>query len=130
MSASGLFRTSIVIAAVWTAACSVRADTVTAPSPVGPSTPIGSVAPPTGDRGPAPNPQPSPPASRTCDAAKAQWALGEPASSDLSERARVAARAEAARFIRPDQPITTEFLPWRLNLGLDKQDIVVAVSCG
>jgi hypothetical protein len=65
-----------------------------------------------------------------CDASKAQFALGERANTDLLERARVATSAGSARFLRPNQPITLEFLSSRLNLGLDTTDIVRAVNCG
>jgi hypothetical protein len=46
------------------------------------------------------------------------------------ERARVSAGAESARFLRPNQPVTMEFLRSRLNLGLDARDIVRSVVCG
>jgi peptidase inhibitor I78 family protein len=71
-----------------------------------------------------------PPASATCQAAKAQWAVGEGASDALLERARIAAQAASARFLRPNQPITMEYLGSRLNLGLDEREVVASVSCG
>jgi len=71
-----------------------------------------------------------PPASGSCDATRPQWAIGKPASAALLEQARVAADAETARFLRPNQPITLEYLGSRLNLGLDARDVVVAVVCG
>jgi hypothetical protein len=49
---------------------------------------------------------------------------------DLLDRAREAAQASVARFIRPNEAITLEFLPWRLNLGLDAHDVVTSISCG
>ena len=49
---------------------------------------------------------------------------------DLLDRARDAAQASVARFIRPNEAITMEFAPWRLNLGLDAQDVVTSVTCG
>jgi hypothetical protein len=49
---------------------------------------------------------------------------------ELLERARHAAQASVARFIRPSERITTEFSPSRLNLVLDEQDVVASVSCG
>ena len=93
-----------------------------------PSEPIGSVRPPS-DRSPTPPPQP-PPASGTCDASKAQWAIGERATNEVLERARTAAQAATARFIRPNEAITLEYSPGRLNLGLDKRDVVMGVTCG
>jgi Peptidase inhibitor I78 family len=112
--------TSVFIASLLTGACGGHGEPSTRPPSVAPSDP----------RGPVPPPQPTPPSSGTCDAAQAQWAVGEPASNDLLERARVAAKASIARFIRPNEPITMEFSPARLNLGLDKHDVVASVTCG
>ena len=96
-----------VLAAAWlTCGCSSHADMVTSPS------------------------SGAPPASGTCDADKARFAVGLPASDDLLERARVAAGATTARFLRPNQPITTEYFGWRLNLGLNDQNVIRAVNCG
>jgi Peptidase inhibitor I78 family len=77
-----------------------------------------------------PNPSAPPSASSSCDATKAQWAIGQRAGDPLLERARVAAGAESARFLRPDQPVTMEYLRSRLNLGVDARDIVRSVACG
>ena len=76
-----------------------------------------------------PGPEP-PPATGTCVVEQAQWAIGRPASSSLLERARVDATASIARFIRPNEAITMEYSPARLNLYLDEQDVVRGVVCG
>jgi Peptidase inhibitor I78 family len=115
--------TSMVLAGWLAGACSSHNGRVASPSE-----PIGSVTPPS-DRSPTAPPQP-PPASGTCDASKAQWAIGERATSEVLERARTAARAAIARFIRPNEAITMEYSPGRLNLGLDKRDVVMGVTCG
>jgi Peptidase inhibitor I78 family len=73
---------------------------------------------------------PPPAPSGSCDATKAQFALGERASQELLDRARVAAGAGVARFIRPNEPITLEFSPARLNLNLNTKDVVQSVDCG
>jgi hypothetical protein len=73
---------------------------------------------------------PTPPAAATCDASRVQWAVGQRASDALLERARVEANARSARFLRPDQPVTMEFLASRLNLGLNETDVVRSVTCG
>jgi hypothetical protein len=83
----------LVVVGCLSAGCSGSADRVTAPSPIGP---------PSGSQQPG-----------TCDASQAQWAVGEPAGSDLLERARLAAGAGTARFLRPNQPITLEYLASR-----------------
>jgi Peptidase inhibitor I78 family len=105
-----VFLTSVFIASLLTGACGSHGEPSTSPPLVAPS--------------------PTPPSSGTCDAAKAQFAVAQPASNDLLERARVAANASIARFIRPNEPITLEFSPARLNLGLDKHDVVASVTCG
>jgi hypothetical protein len=76
-----------------------------------------------------PRPDP-PPATGTCVAEKAQGAIGQPATAALLERARVAATASVARFIRPNEAITLEYSGARLNLSLDERDIVRGVHCG
>ena len=121
MRVSRFALTSLVLAGWLTSACSSGNGTVTSPSE-----PIGS---PPSDRSPTLPPQP-PPASGTCDASKAQWAIGERATNEVLERARTAAQAATARFIRPNEAITLEYSAGRLNLGLDKRDVVMGVTCG
>ena len=76
-----------------------------------------------------PRPDP-PPLQGTCVADLARWAVGQPASATLLERARVASTASVARFIRPDEAITMEYSPARLNLYLNAREIVSTVVCG
>ena len=76
-----------------------------------------------------PRPDP-PPSTGTCVAENARWAVGQPASRELLERARVQATASVARFIRPNEAITMEYSPGRLNLYLDRRDVVHSVICG
>ena len=73
---------------------------------------------------------PTPPTANTCDATLVRSAVGERASSGLLEAARLAARATVARFLRPNDVITMEYLGSRLNLHLDAQDIVRSATCG
>ena len=75
-------------------------------------------------------PQPLPPSGGSCIASQAQFAVGERASDDLLERSRTAAEASIARYLRPNEPITLEFLGSRLNLKLDDKNVVTSVSCG
>lgn len=74
--------------------------------------------------------QPTPPVPASCDASKVQSVIGQGAGVDLLERARVAAGAGSARFIRPGEPITMEYLGSRLNLSLNERDVVIGASCG
>ena len=89
----------------------------------------GSAAPTPGPSAP-PSDSTTPPTSAECEVSRAQWAIGQKASDDLLERARVDAGAKTARFLRPNQAVTLEYAAWRLNLGLDEQDVVKTVSCG
>jgi hypothetical protein len=75
-------------------------------------------------------PHDPPPSTGTCVAEKSQWAIGQRASAALLERARIDATASVARFIRPNEAVTMEFSPARLNLHLDAHDIVHGVICG
>jgi Peptidase inhibitor I78 family len=115
--------TVVLVAGCLGSACSGRTDRATTPTAGGPEASGSNRTPPTGQ-------PPSPPTSGTCDPAGAKWAIGERASNDLLERARVAAKAGLARFLRPNERITMEYSSARLNLGLDEQDVVRAVTCG
>jgi hypothetical protein len=113
MRVRAMLLTGVLAAGSIISACT-SSDTVTSPPSVRPEQP----------------PRPSPPFEGSCVAAEARWAIGQRASDDLLERARVAAKAALARFLLPNQPITTEYLGSRLNLGLDERNVVHAVSCG
>lgn len=76
-----------------------------------------------------PSPQP-PPSAGTCVAELAQWTVGRAGSATLLERARVDATASIARFIRPNEAVTMEYSPGRLNLYLDGRGVVHAAVCG
>jgi hypothetical protein len=111
---------TVLLAGMLGASCLTAACWETAPT--SPS----SVA----ERPPQPPTPPAPPSTSSCDSTKAEWAIGQRASDELLERARVAAGAGSARFLRPNQPITMEYLGSRLNLGLDARDVVYSVVCG
>ena len=117
--------TSLTAGILFASGCATVTENGTTPTQ--PSTPQ---PPPTSvDRGSIP-PGSSPPLSAECDATKAQWSIGERASNELLERARVAAQAGTARFLRPNQAITMEYSSSRLNLELNEQDVVRGVRCG
>ena len=137
---------SAVLAATFVSSACGDAPTLTRPTPPEEKTGSGSAEPPAGtvpergpvpadqavpDRGPSfPAPPASPPESDACRHSKAQWAVGERATDDLLERARQAAGAKTARFLRLNQPVTLEYLGSRLNVTIDEQGIVRAVVCG
>lgn len=109
-------------------ACTSRRNVPTAPTDANANQSAGSSA-DTSTSGPLPPTAPPAP-SGSCDEAKAQFAIGERASQQLLDRARVAAGAREARFIRPNEAITLEFSPTRLNLNLNTKDVVLSVRCG
>lgn len=73
---------------------------------------------------------PPPPAAGTCNAAAAQFAVGQPGSAQLASRAMHAAGAQRFRWLRPGEVVTMEFDATRLNLELDAGGKVIRVRCG
>ena len=65
-----------------------------------------------------------------CDAAKAEFAVGQAYSDSLAEQARAAAGAKIVRRLVPGQMVTLEFSGERLNLDTDASGKVAAVRCG
>jgi len=78
----------------------------------------------------APQPQPTPPAMRACNAAPAQGLIGRQASAALAQEAQRLGRAGAVRFLRPGEVVTMEFRADRLNIHLDAQEKVERIACG
>lgn len=65
-----------------------------------------------------------------CDAGKAQAAVGQAASAEAIEKARVDAGAGVARVLKPGQMVTMEFRADRLNIDVDDNNNVKTVRCG
>lgn len=65
-----------------------------------------------------------------CNAEPAQKLVGKQASDGLLDEARRLSGAETARYLRPGQIVTMEYNSERVNLRLDAQDKVEAVTCG
>lgn len=65
-----------------------------------------------------------------CDAQSAQFAVGQAFNAPLGEQARVKARAQRLRTVRPGQMVTMEFDARRLTIEIDAQEKVAAVRCG
>lgn len=76
---------------------------------------------------PVPPPPPPPPA---CDAAGAQFAVGQPFTPPLEAAVRARASAASVRVLKPGQPATMDFNPARVNIDLDARNRVKAVRCG
>lgn len=76
----------------------------------------GAAVTPTGNRTPANAPD-------TCNAAAHQGLVGQDAASSL-------ALPEPKRLYGPNDAVTTDFNPARLNVQLDEIDNIVAITCG
>jgi hypothetical protein len=70
------------------------------------------------------------PASTVCDAAPAQSAIGKPATPELVERVRIDSHSRVVRVLHPGEIITMEFSAERVNLRVDGNNVVLAVTCG
>lgn len=68
--------------------------------------------------------------SGRCDAAGAQFAVGQQASAALLAQARSKAGAQDARFISPNDVLTLEYRSERVNLNTDANGKVTRVNCG
>lgn len=64
-----------------------------------------------------------------CDAERATAYIGRPGDA-IAEEARAAAGARAVRVIRPNQAVTMDFRPDRLNIETDDSGVVLKVRCG
>jgi hypothetical protein len=73
---------------------------------------------------------PPPTAGGTCDAAPAQFAVGQPYEASLAERARAASGSRLVRRMEPGMAYTMEFNALRLNLVTDGSGRVTAARCG
>jgi hypothetical protein len=65
-----------------------------------------------------------------CKAEAAQQFVGQKATPEVVEAARVAAGAAIVRALRPDMPTTMDYRVDRLNLRTDTNDVVASVDCG
>jgi hypothetical protein len=65
-----------------------------------------------------------------CNADAARSVVGQMASAEVVDQARLAAGAETARTLKPGQAVTMEFNGNRLNLDVDAGNTVTNVRCG
>ncbi len=73
---------------------------------------------------------PMPPSRMTCNADAAQWAVGQQATTDVIERVRSDSHSRVVRVLHPGQMVTMEFSPERVDIRVDEQDAILAVTCG
>lgn len=74
---------------------------------------------------------PTPPQSVSCnaDAAKAN-AMGQVATAQVVEQARIDAGARMARVLKPGQMVTMEYAEGRLNIDVDAKHVIINLRCG
>jgi hypothetical protein len=79
---------------------------------------------------PLPSGAPATNGQATCDAGAAQWAIGKPATTDTIERVRVDSHSSVVRVLHPGQIITMEFSAERVDIRVDGNNVILAVTCG
>lgn len=65
-----------------------------------------------------------------CNAAAAEFAIGQKASTELLEQARVKSGAHTARVLKPSDMVTMEYRSDRLNLNTDDSLTITRINCG
>ena len=66
----------------------------------------------------------------TCNAEPAQSHVGKPASDANVQAAFKASGAKTMRSIKHGQAVTMDYRPTRLNIWLDRRDVIERVTCG
>nr|WP_274620193.1 I78 family peptidase inhibitor [Herbaspirillum sp. C7C2] len=65
-----------------------------------------------------------------CDASRADHLIGENLSGYLERQAQAESGAAEVRVLKPDDVVTMEFNPRRLNLYIDPGKVIIKVACG
>jgi len=94
---------------------------------------VAALAAAAGCAAPAPPAAPEPSAAAAqgrCQAEAVQSLVGQQLSSVLMEEARKTSGAGSARVLRPGQAVTMEFNPSRVNVEVNRRDVVTAIRCG
>ena len=65
-----------------------------------------------------------------CDARRAQRLLGRAGTPELAAEALKLSGASTVRWLLPDQVVTMEYMAGRLNLEIDRRQVVLAIRCG
>lgn len=65
-----------------------------------------------------------------CDAAPAQYAVGQKTSINLTRELMAKSGASTLRWIAPRTAVTMDFSPVRLNISYDDNMVINRVSCG
>lgn len=65
-----------------------------------------------------------------CDAEAVQHFVDQRITAEMAEKAREEAGAKHLRVIQPNQPVTMDYNPQRLNIDIDDDDSIIRLSCG
>lgn len=65
-----------------------------------------------------------------CDAEPVQHLVDKRITTEMAEEARAEAGAELLRVTQPNQPVTMDYNPRRLNIDIDEDDTIIRLSCG
>ncbi len=76
------------------------------------------------------NADPTPPPPARCDASQVQGLVGQTYSDAMQSQAKDDADASEVRVIKPNQPVTLEFIGERLNIEIDDKGVITGVRCG
>lgn len=81
---------------------------------------------------PPPTEQPPPPVppQASCKPEAAQPFVGQVATQDVVEKARLAAGAQIARTLKPGQMVTMEYHASRLNVDVNEGNVITGLRCG
>ena len=71
-----------------------------------------------------------PAAAMQCDAAKAQWAVGQTASQDVVDKVVKESGSSTSRVLKPGQPMTMDYREDRVNIHVDDKNVITEVKCG
>ncbi|MCF6444462.1 hypothetical protein L1065_06875 [Nereida sp. MMG024] len=73
----------------------------------------------------APAPAPTLPLQDTCNAQRLAPFVGQPLKTT-----QTTLMLQPVRVIRPNQPVTADLLPSRLNIIVTESDVIARLSCG
>ena len=73
---------------------------------------------------------PLPPQRQACNPDVVQDEVGKPATAERIEAIRERSGSKVVRVVRPGQAMTMDFRGDRVDIHVDAQDMIVALSCG
>ena len=69
-------------------------------------------------------------AAGVCQADAVAWAVGQPANEEVLARVWRESGAGLVRPIAPGQAVTRDFRRDRLNIHIDRSNVITAIDCG